>query len=109
MALEDRGNAFENKYKHDEEVKFKVEARLAKLFGLWVAGHLGLESEQAKEYAKAMVNTQLEEAGNDDIIRKADSDLKAAGKSISLTALQAEVDQLEAKAREQIMNEVKKD
>ena len=103
MSMEDRNNAFENKYKHDEEVKFKVEARLAKLFGLWVAGKLGLDSEKAAIYAKEMVGTQLDEAGNEDIIRKAVADLAAAGIDISRTIIDTELAQIEHKAREQII------
>lgn len=108
MSMEDRNTAFENKYKHDEEVKFKVDARLAKLFGLWVAGKLGLDNEKAALYAKEMVATQLDEAGNEDIIRKATADFSAAGIDISRTIIDTELAQMEHKAREQIMSEEKK-
>lgn len=105
MSLDDRKNAFENKYKHDEELKFKVDARLAKLFGLWVAGELGLGEEQAQAYAKQMVMTQMDSPGNDDIINKALSDLKASSKDIARHTLETQVSHLEAKAKEQIMHE----
>lgn len=107
MSLDDRKNAFENKYKHDEELKFKIEARLAKLFGLWVAEQMGLGEAQAQEYAKAMVGVQMEAPGNDDIINRALSDLKASGQDLARHALEAQVQNLEAKAKEQIMNEAK--
>lgn len=109
MVMDNRENASENKFSHDQELQFKVEARLAKLFGLWVAGYIGLEGEHAEAYAKEMVVVQLEEAGNDDIVRKAAADLKAAGRDFSVTALNAEIEQLAAKAREQLISEVKPD
>ena len=40
-SLNDRENAFENKFAHDEEMKFKAEARANKLLGLWAAGLMG--------------------------------------------------------------------
>ncbi len=105
MSLDDRKNAFENKYKHDEELKFKVDARLAKLFGLWIAEQLGLGEEQATAYGKQMVMTQMDSPGNDDIIDKGLSDLKAAGKDFARHTLETQIGHLEAKAKEQIMSE----
>lgn len=105
MSLDDRKNAFENKYKHDEELRFKVDARLAKLFGLWVAEQMTLGAEQAAAYAKQMVMTQMDAPGNDDIIGKAFSDLKAAGKEMPRHALETQCGHLEAKAKEQVMQE----
>lgn len=107
MSFDDREKAFENKYKHDEELKFKVEVRLAKLFGQWVAAELGLAPDKADAYAKDMVAAQLDAPGNDDIIGKAAADLKAAGKELPTAALQAKVDALEPIARDQIMTEKK--
>jgi hypothetical protein len=40
-TFDDRENAFENKFAHDEEMKFKAEARTNKLLGLWAAELLG--------------------------------------------------------------------
>jgi hypothetical protein len=107
MPLEDRENAFENKYKHDQELKFKVEVRLAKLFGAWVGAELALAPDKLDAYAKEMVGAQLDAPGNDDIIDKAAADLKAAGKDMPRDALVAKVGQLEATALEQIMTETK--
>ncbi len=36
-SFEDRENAFEGKFAHEEKMDFAVEARCSKLFGLWVA------------------------------------------------------------------------
>ena len=36
-SFNEREKAFENKYKHDQELQFKVEARRNKLLGLWAA------------------------------------------------------------------------
>ena len=37
----DRRDAYENKFAHDEELRFKATARRNKLLGLWAAEKLG--------------------------------------------------------------------
>ena len=36
-SFEDRERAFESKWAHDEELRFKIVARRNKLLGLWAA------------------------------------------------------------------------
>ena len=40
-GIDERGNAFEKKFAHDEALKFKAEARRNKLLGLWAAEKMG--------------------------------------------------------------------
>ncbi len=40
-TFDDRENAFEAKYAHDEEMNFRATARANKLLGLWAAELLG--------------------------------------------------------------------
>ena len=71
MATFDRReDSFENKFAHDEELRFKATARRNKLLGLWAAGHLGLSGEDADAYAKEVVKADFEEAGDEDVFRK---------------------------------------
>jgi len=44
--LEDRKKAFEKKFGHDEELKFKISVRSVKLFGKWASEAAG-ESEDS--------------------------------------------------------------
>ncbi|MEO1248775.1 MAG: ATPase inhibitor subunit zeta, partial [Pseudomonadota bacterium] len=41
-TFEDREKGFEAKFKHDQELQFKVANRRNKLLGLWAADLLGL-------------------------------------------------------------------
>ena len=50
-TFSDREKAFEDKYKHDQELQFKVEARRNKLLGLWAAELMGLAGADAQAYA----------------------------------------------------------
>lgn len=74
----DREKAFENKFVHDAEMKFKILARRDKLFGLWVAEILEKQGADADAYVKDVIISDLEEAGDADILRKVIADLDAA-------------------------------
>ncbi len=78
-GLDDRAKNFENKYKHDEELAFRVQARRNKLFGLWAADLLGLKGADAENYAKQIVQINLTAPGDDDIIQKVLGDFAQEG------------------------------
>jgi hypothetical protein len=69
-TFDDRENAFENKFAHDQEMQFKAEARRNKLMGLWVADILEMTGDDAEAYAKSVVLADFEEAGHEDVMRK---------------------------------------
>ncbi|MEM8773771.1 MAG: DUF1476 domain-containing protein [Pseudomonadota bacterium] len=101
-TFDDRENAFENMYAHDEEMKFKAEARRNKLVGLWAAELLGKSGDDAEAYAKEVVMADFEEAGHEDVVRKVAGDL---GDLSDADKVRAKLDELLAVAQEQIMNE----
>lgn len=74
----DRERAFENKFAHDAEMKFKILARRDKLFGQWVAEILEKTGADVQAYVKEVIISDLEEAGDADILRKVIGDLDAA-------------------------------
>lgn len=80
-GINDREKAFENKFAHDQDLKFKAVARRNKLAGLWAAGLIG--KADAEAYAREVVAADFEEAGDEDVFRKLRGDLTAAGVSIS--------------------------
>ena len=80
-TFDDRKDAFEKKFAHDEELRFKATARRNKLFGLWAAEQLGKTGADADTYAKAVVMADFQEAGDDDVLRKVRTDLDAAGRA----------------------------
>lgn len=71
----DREKAFEAKFAQDSEVQFRVYARRNKILGLWAAELLGKEGDEAENYAKEVVKSDMEEAGDEDVIRKVQGDL----------------------------------
>ena len=74
-----RRTAFENKFAHDEALRFRVASRRNKLLGLWAAGQLGKSGADAADYANSVVIADLEEAGDEDVIRKVVCDLNGSG------------------------------
>ena len=104
-TFNDREKAFENKYAHDEEIKFKVNVRRNKLLGLWAAQKLGLEGDAANAYAKEVVAADFEIAGDDDVISKVFRDLEKAGIHTTEHDIRVQLASLLGIAKEQIMSE----
>jgi hypothetical protein len=77
MNMKDREKAFENKFAHDAELKFKAESRRNKLLAQWAAGLLG--NVDADAYIKEVIAADFEEAGDEDVFRKIRGDFDAAG------------------------------
>ena len=104
-TMDDRKNAFENKFAHDEELKFKAEARRNKLLGLWAAELLGKSGDDAEAYAKEVVIADFEEAGDEDVFRKVRADFDAAGVDQSDHQLRRTMDELLEQAVAEIQSE----
>ena len=102
-TLEERGEGFEKKFAHDEELRFKAEARRNKLLGEWAAEQLG--KDDAEAYAKEVILSDFEEAGDDDVFRKVRGDFDAAGVSISDEDIRSKMRELLGQAIEQIQSE----
>jgi hypothetical protein len=103
--LDKRGDAYENKFAHDAELKFKAEARRNKLLGHWAAELLGKSGDEVAEYAKQVVRADFDEPGDEDVFRKIRADFDAAGVSQSDDDIRAKMSGLMATAVEQIESE----
>lgn len=103
-SMDDRKNAFENKFAHDEELKFKAMARRNKMLGLWAAEKLGKTGDAAEAYAREVVNSDFEEAGDHDVFRKVRADFDAAGVDQSDHQLRRTMDELLDQAIESVRN-----
>ena len=97
-TFDKREEGFERKFAHDEELRFKANARRNRLLGTWAAEKLGLSGEAATAYAKEVVMADFEEAGDDDVLRKVRSDFAAKGVSLSDTEIRRVMDELMQRA-----------
>jgi len=104
-TFDKRKDAFENKFAHDADLKFKAESRRNKLLGMWAAGLLGKTGVAAEDYAKSVVAADFEEAGDEDVFRKLRADFDAGGVEQSDHQIRRTMDELMGQAIEQISNE----
>lgn len=99
-TFDDREKGFEKKFALDAEQEFKASARRNRLLGEWAAGLMGLES--VEEYVRAVVKSDFEQPGDDDVLRKVFEDLKGSGVEVRESDVRMKMDELLAQAREQI-------
>ena len=101
-TFDDRERGFESKFAHDQEQEFKAGARRNRALGQWAAGLMGLEGKHVDEYAQAVVKSDFELPGDDDVLRKVFEDLKGSGVAVSEGEVRMKMDELLAQAREQL-------
>jgi hypothetical protein len=101
-TFDQRKDSFEKKFAHDEELRFKATARRNKLLGQWAAEKLGLSGDDATAYAKEVVASDFEEAGDDDVLRKVMADFKAKNVDQSEHQVRRTMDELMGTAIDQI-------
>ena len=97
-TFDKREDGFEKKFALDEEQKFKAEARRNRLLGQWVAEKLGITGDAATAYAKEVVASDFEEAGDGDVVRKVLGDLSAKGVAMTEPQLRVTMGELMAQA-----------
>ncbi|MDF2619444.1 MAG: hypothetical protein K0S00_2103 [Xanthobacteraceae bacterium] len=93
-TFNDREDAFEAKYAHDEALKFKAQARRNKALALWAADKLGLSGTDVDAYALALIEADLEEGGDEDVFRKLKADFEAKGVDVSEHRIRRTMDEL---------------
>ncbi len=103
-TFDDRERAFETKFARDEEMQFRLTARRNKLLGQWAAAKMNLTPEETDAYAKAVVQADFEEAGDEDVIRKLVGDLTAAGVEIGEGDVRAAIEEQTVEAKRQLMD-----
>ncbi|MBV9825942.1 MAG: DUF1476 domain-containing protein [Alphaproteobacteria bacterium] len=100
----DRERDFETRFKHDQELQFKVKARRNQLIGRWAAERMGMSGETAEAYASDVVNAEFD-GGDKNVIDKLLADLTSKGESCTLAQVQFQLDHFGADAKRQIMSE----
>jgi hypothetical protein len=103
-TFDDREKDFEARFKHDQELQFKVKARRNRLLGLWAAERMALEGAAAESYAKEVVEAEFH-GGDDNVVNKLVADLAANGQSSTPAQVRFELDHLAVRAKQQIMQE----
>ena len=107
-TFDQREQAFEQKFEHDEELRFKARARTNKMLGLWAAGLMGKTGAAAENYARDIVMADFEKPGDHDVVHTLVHDLAAAGKPTEEHTIRRQAVRFMAEAMKQVMTEIKK-
>jgi hypothetical protein len=102
-TFDDREQAFENKFAHDQDMAFRITARRNRLIGQWAAALMGLTPEETDSYAKGVVQADFEEAGDEDVVRKLLGDLVSANVEMDESRVRSALHDATIEARRQLM------
>jgi hypothetical protein len=105
-TFDDRERAEEAKFAHDADMQFRIQARRNRLLGEWAAERMALLPAEREAYAKAVVQADFEEAGDEDVIRKLLGDLTSAGVEADEAEVRTALDAKLIEARRMLMGEV---
>ncbi|MGP7795172.1 DUF1476 domain-containing protein [Sphingomonas sp. CLY1604] len=101
--FDDRRRAEEAHFARSEEMAFRITARRNRLLAQWAAAQMRLTPEETDAYAKAVVQADFEEAGDEDVIRKLLGDLTAAGVETDDAAVRRALAEQSIEARRQLI------
>ncbi|VAV87379.1 FIG040666: hypothetical protein perhaps implicated in de Novo purine biosynthesis [hydrothermal vent metagenome] len=101
-TFDNREKAFENRYAHDEEMNFKAQVRCNKMLGLWAAELMGKSGDEADAYAKEVIKSDFEEAGQEDVVRKVVADM---GDIADADTIRTKMAEFLIAAKDEIINE----
>jgi len=104
-VFEDMKNSNERKFVLEAQQEFKAEARRNKYLAQWAAALFNLDAVKAEKYTFAVIASDMEEAGDDDVFRKVKADFESHGVEMSDTALRQKMNALLTQAREEIFKE----
>ncbi len=93
-----REESFEKKFAHDEELRFRATAKRNRKLAAWAAEKLGKPASEADAYFKVIMSADLEEPGDEDVVRKIVADFAAAGVQQSEHQIRRTMDELMAAA-----------
>jgi hypothetical protein len=78
-TFDERENAYEAEFAHQEELSFKVRERTVALLALWAAEYLDKTAEASKAYAREIVAPDVANPTSDAAVERVVTDLRARG------------------------------
>jgi hypothetical protein len=106
-SFEERENAFESKWAHDEELRFRVITRRNKLLAQWAAGEMGLDAASAQNYVRDVLDVEVRSGKDEDVVEKIHTDFDAREIPRTEHLIRLKMNELLALAKEQVMHETK--
>lgn len=106
-TFDEREKAYEKKFAHDQDLKFRAEARRNKLLAEWAGAKLGITGPALDDYIKAVRKADLVQKGDEDVFLKLRKDLDDKGISVTDADLRKTMRDFLAQAVAQIEGERK--
>ena len=78
-TFDERENAYEAEFAHQEELRFKVRERAVGLLALWAAEHLDKTAKAREAYVREIVATDVANPTSDAALERIVTDLRARG------------------------------
>ena len=100
-TFDERKDGFENKFAHEQNITFKIEALRNKLLGAWAAELKGLDEDETQQYIKDVVKSDFQEAGDGDVFRKLKDDLEGL---VDDEAIRAKMNEYLKAAKDKVSN-----
>jgi Uncharacterized conserved protein len=97
-ALNDRARALENQFAHQEELRFKADARRAAKIARWAGYLMGIDDVEA--YAKALTTVQIVEPHK--LLERLHNDFANAGVTVSDADIASRMEEYLEEAAEEL-------
>jgi len=97
-TFNEREKGFENKFAHDQDLKFKAESRRNRMIAEWAAAKMGITDAGVDEYVKAVRKADLTQKGDDDVVQKIAKDFADKGVAVAETEIRNQLAEFLAKA-----------
>ena len=104
-GMEERRKAAESGFRHSEEMEFKAAARRNKLLGRWAAELMNLSQSETADYIREVIESDFEEAGDEDVFRKIRGDFDTRGVEQSDHQIRRTMAECMEEARRQLAEE----
>ena len=101
-TFDEREHAFEQKFAHDQEIRFRVHAVRNRLLGQWAAQKLRLRPAEAEAYASALAQADVAKFHDDEIVKKVLGDFLANGEPITEAEIRGQLDQMLLTAKRRV-------
>ncbi len=102
MVTQKKSQAHEHSHAARHELDFRVAARRNRLLGQWAAEKMGLAGDAVDAFAKEVVLSDLEEPGEEDVVRKVMGAFTEAGVEVAEDELRQKMADLLDQASAQV-------
>ncbi len=93
-TFDKREESFEKRFVHEQNLRFRAQARRNKLLGFWAAEKLGKTGSEAQAYADALIATEALQGTSEAVFARIKKDFAEAGVAQSDHQIRRTMDEL---------------